>query len=90
MIKIDSINDLTLEQVLEMNFGEAMCFQVKEFDNKWFTYEQIYNSLKSKGSMLADVTRTAKGQTDVISKARSVYYELGKKFIIMLKLWMII
>ena len=79
VIKIDSINDLTLEQVLEMNFGEAMCFQVKEFDNKWFTYEQIYNSLKSKGSMLADVTRTAKGQTDVISKARSVYYELGKK-----------
>ena len=79
VIKIDSINDLTLEQVLEMNFGEAMCFQVKEFDNKWFTYDQIYNSLKSKGSMLADVTRTAKGQTDVISKARSVYYELGKK-----------
>lgn len=79
VIKIDSINDLTLEQVLEMNFGEAMRFQVKEFDNKWFTYDQIYNSLKSKGSMLADVTRTAKGQTDVISKARSVYYELGKK-----------
>ena len=29
--------------------------------------------------MLADVTRTAKGRTDIISKARSVYYELGKK-----------
>lgn len=79
VIKIDSINDLTLEQVLEMRYGKAIRFQVKEFDNKLFTYEQIYNSLKSKGSMLADVTRTAKGRTDIISKARSVYYELGKK-----------
>ncbi len=79
VIKIDSINDLTLEQVLKIEYGKTMRFQVKEFDNRLLTYEQIYNSLKSKGSMLADVTRTAKGRTDIISKTRSVYYELGKK-----------